>query len=77
MPATGAPDPESSGTDGLPGNNFPGYLVGDGVGGEGDLLDNDRRYDYWDIAHEFVGRTNSRYETKCLRREDQRTRLPA
>ena len=72
IPATGAPDPESSGTDGLPGNNFPGYLVGDGVGGEGDRMDNDRRYDYWDIAHEFVGRTNNAYETKCLRREDER-----
>ncbi len=30
VPATGAPDAEASGTDGLPGNNFPGYLVGDG-----------------------------------------------
>jgi hypothetical protein len=71
VPATGAPDPESSGTDGLPGNNFPGYLVGDGVGGEGSGMDNDRRYDYWDIAHEFVSRTNTAYDTKCLRREDQ------
>jgi hypothetical protein len=35
-------------------------------------MDNDRRYDYWDIAHEFVGRTNNAYETKCLRREDER-----
>ena len=41
IPATGAPDPEASGTDGLPGNNFPGYLVGDGVGGEGDRMDSD------------------------------------
>jgi hypothetical protein len=72
IPATGAPDAESSGTDGLPGNNFPGYLVGDGVGGEGDRADNNRRYDYWDIAHEFTGRTLNAYETACLRREDER-----
>ena len=72
VPATGAPDAESSGTDGLPGNNFPGYLVGDGVGGEGDRADNDRRYDYWDIAHEFTSRTLNAYETACLRREDER-----
>jgi hypothetical protein len=71
VPATGAPDAEASGTDGLPGNNFPGYLVGDGRGGEGDWPDNNRLYDYWDIAHEFTGRTLNGYETACLRREDQ------
>ena len=34
------------------------------------------RYDYWDIAHEFVGRTNNAYETKCLRREDEASAVP-
>jgi hypothetical protein len=71
VPATGAPAPEASGTDGLPGNNFPGYLVGDHLGGEGDFSDDDRRYDYWDIAHEFPLRSLVGYETRCLRREDQ------
>jgi hypothetical protein len=71
VPATGAPAAESSGTDGLPGNNFSGYLVGDGNGGEGDRQDNDRLYDYWDIAHEFVTRTLTGTETQCLRREDE------
>jgi len=70
VPATGAPAAEASGTDGAPGNNFAGYLVGDGQGGEGDRQDNDRRYDYWDIAHEFTGRTLNAYATKCLWRED-------
>jgi hypothetical protein len=72
VPATGAPAAESSGTDGLPGNNFSGYLVGDGKGGEGDRRDDDRLYDYWDIAHEFVTRTLPGLETQCLRREDER-----
>ncbi|MET0763052.1 MAG: hypothetical protein ABWZ63_12085, partial [Thermoleophilaceae bacterium] len=72
IPATGAPAAEASGTDGLPGNNFPGYLVGDGVGGEGDNSDNDRLYDYWDIAHEFTTRTLNGTDTQCLRREDEK-----
>jgi hypothetical protein len=71
VPATGAPAPEASGTDGLPGNNFNGYLVGDHLGGEGDYSDDDRRYDYWDFAHEFPLRRLAAYETRCLRREDQ------
>jgi hypothetical protein len=69
VPATGSPAAEASGTDGLPGNNFAGYLVGDGKGGEGDPYDTDRLYDYWDIAHEFTGRTLNGYDTACLRRE--------
>jgi hypothetical protein len=44
--------------------------VGDGVGGEGDRQDDDRMYDYWDIAHEYVARTLSGYDTKCLWRDE-------
>ena len=71
IPATGAPEAEASGTDGLPGNDFTGYLVGDRQGGEGDTADRDFRYDYWDIAHEFTGRTLNAVETQCLRRNDE------
>jgi hypothetical protein len=71
IPATGSPETEASGTDGLPGNNFSGYLVGDGKGGEGDRDDDDFRYDNWDIAHEFTGRTLNGIDTQCLRREDE------
>jgi hypothetical protein len=58
-----------SGTDGPPqGNNFPGFLVGDGIGGEGDWADTDNKYNYWDIAHVFSKATGG--NTTCLRRID-------
>jgi hypothetical protein len=71
VPATGAPEAHASGTDGGPGNDFSGFLVGDGQGGEGDYLDVDQKYDYWDIAHVFGARNLVGYPTKCLRRDDQ------
>lgn len=59
-----------SGTDGPSmGNDFPGFLVGDGNGGEGDPYDTDNTYDYWDIAHVF--RSASGTETDCLNRMDR------
>ena len=66
------PIAEASGTDGLPGNNFPGYLVGDGVGGEGDWDDDDRPLRL--LGHRArVHRSQPHRlpDTKCLRREDQ------
>jgi hypothetical protein len=58
-----------SGTDGpTSGNDFPGFLVGDGRGGEGDWSDTDNTYDYWDIAHVF--RSAAGGATTCLRRTD-------
>ena len=71
IPATGAPEAIASGTDGLPGNDFTGYLVGDELGGEGDYADDNFKYDFWDIAHEFTGRTLNAVYTKCLRRNDE------
>jgi len=62
-----------SGIDGpAQGNNFPGFLVGDGkVGGpedyySGDNRDRDGLYDFWDIAHVF--RTAGDEKTACLDR---------
>jgi hypothetical protein len=58
-----------SGTDGpAMGNDFPGFLVGDGRGGEGDLADTDNTYDYWDIAHVFDAAAGA--STRCLNRSD-------
>jgi hypothetical protein len=75
VPATGSPDAAASGTDGAAGNDFSGYLVGDGRtrgGGDEDTADRDHQYDYWDIAHEFGLRKLNGTETKCLRRDDER-----
>ena len=59
-----------SGIDGpRQGNNFPGFLVGDGQGGEGDYSDTDSRYDYWDIAQEWGSAVGG--DTACLRRIDR------
>jgi hypothetical protein len=59
-----------SGTDGPAiGNDFPGFLVGDGNGGEGDYADYDNTYNYWDIAHVF--RSGAGAATNCLNRLDR------
>jgi uncharacterized protein YggU (UPF0235/DUF167 family) len=59
-----------SGTDGpAVGNDFPGFLVGDGNGGEGDFADYDNTYNYWDIAHVF--RSSLGTPTTCLNRMDE------
>jgi hypothetical protein len=59
-----------SGTDGpAMGNDFPGFLVGDQSGGEGDWYDYDNTYDYWDIAHVF--REGLGAATSCLNRLDR------
>lgn len=58
-----------SGTDGpAMGNDFPGFLVGNGSGGEGDYDDYDNTYDYWDIAEVF--RSAAGAQSQCLNRQD-------